>query len=372
LKIANRKAHLICLKFVIWVSAISFGCTRELPARFNVDKAEGNIPSPGREIRILTLNVWSGLTYKGFLKMGQYQDDTEQRYRVLIKAISRIEPDVMAIQEANPLPFYAKRLARDLNYQVIYRITLGGIRFGSLGIPTNLREGGAILVKGLWSIFDHGRKRLSGSGIATNWFCFHFGEITQAILGQAEMNGKSLYIYSVHLHSGPFRGSAFNKAVNAMARETTWEKVEEAKRYAEKAMQRRRHEIAALKAFVEATLPPGVPALLLGDFNTTVESGELDPLLSGGNWVDSYRFKNPDDEGVTWDPFGNPNFRQTETSTEAFDRLRAYHERYPSRIDFIFSRNLPRDSILESRVVLTPENGVCASDHYGVLTTLKW
>jgi endonuclease/exonuclease/phosphatase family metal-dependent hydrolase len=329
--------------------------------------------TPLQEIRFLTINVWSGLTYKGFFKMGEYEHHPDRRYELLVSEIRRLAPDVIAIQEANPLPRYAKRLATDLDYEVIYRVALGGIRFGSFGIPTNMREGQAILVKKPWTITKLGRKRLSGGGIATNWFSFHFREITQALLGKVLIHDKPLYVYNVHLHEGPFKGSALETMLKRLSQEMTKEKVEEAEKVAEKDMERRRVEIANLIKFVGETLPTGMPAMILGDFNTTIESGELEPLLAGGLWVDSFRFKNPHEEGATWDPKHNPNYRPVETTKDPYGTLHAYHGSYPYRIDFILvGGNIPSDHILESRVVLTPMDGLSPSDHYGVLTTLKW
>jgi len=329
--------------------------------------------TPLQEIRILTINVWSGLTYKGFFKMGEYEHHPDRRYELLVSEIRRLAPDVIAIQEANPLPRYAKRLATDLDYGVIYRVALGGIRFGSFGIPTNMREGQTILVKKPWTITKLGRKHLSGGGIATNWFSFHFREITQALLGKVLIHDKPLYVYNVHLHEGPFKGSALESMLKRLSQEMTTEKVAEAKKAAEKDMERRRVEITNLIKFVEETLPPGMPAIILGDFNTTIESGELEPLLAGGKWVDSFRIKNPHEEGMTWDPQNNPNFRRIESGPNPYDILVHYHETHSFRIDFILvNNNIPRDHILESQVVLTPKGGLCPSDHYGVLTTLKW
>jgi endonuclease/exonuclease/phosphatase family metal-dependent hydrolase len=329
-------------------------------------------PSSGK-IRILTINVWSGLTYKGFFKMGEHEHHPEKRYELLLSEIRKLVPDIIAIQEANPLPHYAERLATDLNYEVIYSVALGGIRFGAFGIPTNMREGQAILVKRPWTITELCRKRLSGRGIATNWFCFHFDEITQVLLGRAVINGKPLYIYNVHFHEGPFKGPALETMLKRMAQEMTKEKVEEAKKTAEKDMERRRVEITNLIKFIEETLPPGMPAIILGDFNTTIESGELEPLLSGGKWVDSFRFKNPNEEGVTWDPQHNSNYRPPERVKDPYGMLHAYHGSQTYRIDFILvSGNIPQDHILESRVVLLPKDSSSPSDHYGVLTTLSW
>jgi endonuclease/exonuclease/phosphatase family metal-dependent hydrolase len=329
--------------------------------------------APLGEIRILTINVWSGLTYKGFFKMGEYEHHPDRRYELLVSEIRNLDPDILAIQEANPLPYYAERLAADLNYQPIYHVALGGIRFGSFGIPTNMREGQAILVKKPWTIKKLGRKRLSGGGIATNWFSFHFREITQALLGKVLIHDKPLYVYNVHLHEGPFKGSALETMLKRLSQEMTAEKVEEAKKAAEKDMERRRVEITNLIKFVEETLPPGMPAIILGDFNTTIESGELEPLLAGGKWVDSFRAKNLHEEGMTWDPQYNPNYRPAEKVKDLYGTLHAYHGSHPYRIDFILvNEKIPHHHILESRVVLTPLDGFSTSDHYGVLTILKW
>ena len=305
--------------------------------------------------------------------MGEYQDHPEKRYQLLISEIRKLAPDVIAIQEANPLPHYAEHLAKDLDYQVIYSVALGGIRFGSFGIPTNMREGMAILVKKPGTIEYLDRKRLYGCGIATNWFSFHFGEITQSLLGRAIIHGKPLYIYNVHLHEGPFKGTVFETIFKRLAQEMTEEKVEEARKATEKDIERRQVEIANLIRFVEETLPPDMPAIILGDFNTTSESGELEALLAGGKWFDSFRSKNPHEEGITWDPVHNPNYRQAETVKDPYGTLHTYHGSHQYRIDFILiNSNILRDYILESRVILTPVDGVSPSDHYGVLTTLKW
>jgi endonuclease/exonuclease/phosphatase family metal-dependent hydrolase len=351
-----------------------FGCVSATSPNLNQKEFMKHAsPTSQQEIRILTINVWSGLTYKGFFKMGRYPDKPEKRYQLLLSEIGKLAPDIIAIQEANPLPRYAQRLAIDLNYEVIYSVALGGIRFGSFGIPTNMREGQAILVKKPWTITKLGRKRLSGGGIATNWFSFHFREITQALLGKVLIHDKPLYVYNVHLHEGPFKGSALETMLKRLSQEMTTEKVEEAKKAAEKDMERRRVEIANLIKFVEETLPPGMPAIILGDFNATIESGELEPLLAGGKWVDSFRAKNLHEEGVTWDPQHNPNYRPAETVKDPYGTLHAYHGSHPYRIDFILvSGNISDDHILESRVVLTPVDGLSPSDHYGVITTLKW
>lgn len=322
----------------------------------------------------MTINVWSGLTYEGSLSMARHaDDDPEHRYGLLVAGLREVDPDIIALQEANPLPDYAERLAADLGCLVAYRVALGGIRLGPVGLPDNLREGGAILVRKDWTLTDLGREHLGGCGVATNFFCFHFSELTQAILGRVVMNGKPLYIYAVHLYSSPFRPSALDASLESLRSDWPPEEIEAARRAAEADMERRKRDIARLVEFIEETLPPGMPAIILGDFNTTPESGELDALLANGAWVDSHRWKHPAVEGFTWDPLTNPNFREADRTPGIYHHLKAEHARRPARLDLILVRgNIPAERILESRVILTPEDGLAPSDHYGVLTTLRW
>ena len=89
-----------------------FGCDS---ARTPSDAFPKVALSSGRhDIRILTINVWSGLTYRGTLQIGRYTDNPQKRYALLLAGIRGLDPDIIAIQEANPLPQYAKRLAADL------------------------------------------------------------------------------------------------------------------------------------------------------------------------------------------------------------------------------------------------------------------
>ncbi|NWG02723.1 MAG: hypothetical protein HXY44_07705 [Syntrophaceae bacterium] len=229
------------------------------------------------------------------------------------------------------------------------------------------------MVKNPWTIEALGKKRLGGQGIATNWFCLHFGEITPSLLGRAIIYDKPLSIYNAHLHEGSFKGTELEAMFKRLAQEMTTEKLEEARKAIEKDIERRKLEIANLIKFVEETLPPDMPAIILGDFNTTFESGELKPLLAGGKWIDSFRSKNPHEQGVTWDPQHNPNYRPAEKVKDPHGTLHAYHGSHPYRIDFILVNDrIPHDHILKSRVVFTPMDGLSSSDHYGVLTTLKW
>ena len=86
---------------LVLIAAASWGCARGGPAGGAVRN----------ELRLMTINVWSGLDYKGTLSMGEYEsgDVREKRFRALAAEIRRLSPDIIGIYEANPLPDYDPR-----------------------------------------------------------------------------------------------------------------------------------------------------------------------------------------------------------------------------------------------------------------------
>lgn len=104
---------------------------------------------------------------------------------------------------------------------------------------------------------------------------------------------------------------------------------------------------------------PSRPCILVGDFNATPDSEEIQRLAKNG-FLDTFTSLHPEDSGYTWS-HANPY-----TSS---------HPELPQRrIDHIFVRIPPKKTALvqASKIVLnhpTPE-GMFPSDHFGILTTL--
>ena len=89
--------------------------------------------------------------------------------------------------------------------------------------------------------------------------------------------------------------------------------------------------------------------------------------------LDSFAVATPNADGHTWDPVENANYRELGVTSDPYTALRAMHVAHPARIDFILlNAEIPRESIVSSRVVLTGTDGAAPSDHYGVLTTIVW
>jgi hypothetical protein len=84
------------------------------------DTAPGSVDSESTTLKIITFNIWHGLiTDEGILELGEYETSgrREVRYSQLLAELQRLDPDVIALQEANPLPDYATKIASDLGFR---------------------------------------------------------------------------------------------------------------------------------------------------------------------------------------------------------------------------------------------------------------
>ena len=135
------------------------------------------------DIRIVFINAWSGLTYSGTFRVGRYEtaDEAAFRYGILVRQIEKLEPDVVIVNEANPLPAYAKKLSRDLDMGFVYAIRAGGVRLGPVGFPFNLREGDVVLIKEPLTIKYLGNRDILG-GASGNVGSFTLKETTHLLL----------------------------------------------------------------------------------------------------------------------------------------------------------------------------------------------
>ncbi len=329
------------------------------------------------ELKVVTINVWSGLDYEGTLKMGRYEtkEIRNNRYQLLVSELGKLDPDVICINEANPLPRFARKLARDLKMDYVQYINLGGIHIGCVGIPVNLRHGDAILAKKGLKLKSLGKERVSGGGIITNFFTFHLSEARQVMGGIVDFAGKKIYIFNTHIHPSLPNKPSFMEKVNAFYDEgkLTKEELTEAKAGIVKGAERRKNEIVRILNWISETAPKGAPVILAGDFNAEVDTEEMRQIIDFG-FIDTFAEKNPDTPGLTWNPETNLNIITYYSPgvgemnpVDRLDNLTQY------RIDFIFvSGGIVADDIVESKVVLDREvGGQHPSDHYGVMSIIR-
>ena len=336
------------------------------------------------ELKIVTINIWSGLNYKGILKMGEYEPKhtREIRNSILVNQLRSLNPDVIAVQEANKLPRYVNRLAENLSMDRIYSVGLAGIRVGCLGIPTNLKEGDAILAKPEWQLTRFGTVRLSGIGIISNVISLHFSESNQAIIGTIVTEKGPIYIINVHVHAGLYKDIYWSQRMDFWV--DSGQYINSDRRAVVKAIdkdvKRRQKEIQKLLNWISKKLPQNAPVILLGDFNASPNQDEIQWIRDAG-FSDTFSAVNsPWTSGCTWDPEDNLNIRQhyqlssLDANVRLLQRLLEENRKRAKRIDYIFVRpgHLHLD-IVESRIVLNKvEQDLHPSDHFGVLTKIRW
>ncbi|MBF6023743.1 endonuclease/exonuclease/phosphatase family protein [Lysobacter niastensis] len=141
---------------------------------------------------------------------------------------------------------------------------------------------------------------------------------------RAEIHGRPLNVYAVHLN--------FSDATGAT----------------------RAQQISDLLAFVDATRGDA-PAVIAGDFNTTADRPELAPLRTG--YFDAYEARHP----------------AAKTNAAEYVTLNPHYHAAPQRIDLVFAQRDTFTPLQSQRILDRPgEDGLWASDHFGVQARLRW
>ncbi|MBN1273554.1 MAG: BamA/TamA family outer membrane protein [Candidatus Aminicenantes bacterium] len=371
--------------FAVFLFLIFFSFfTAKASARINpvFDRQEKAFSS----LRILTINVWSGLNYKGTLRMGEYESKEmrEKRFRLLVKQIQNVKPDVIFLQEANPVGRYGARLARALKYDKIHQVALGGVKLGPLGIPTNLKEGNAILARPELHLKLHDVWKLSGSfGLFGDILTFHFDESIFALAGRILVDSRPVFLVNTHLVASPLVNQELMARFESLieSKQISEDEYQKALKKHRSVRRRREKEIVRLAQKIKG-LPAGAPVILGGDFNVPVQAPEMRVLFQEESerihFLDSYMGKKSGAE-YTWNPSTNNNIQlalkissNEEENPGAYEMLSRLDEKNPKRIDHILlSQHFSPESIKSWRVVLdTKEEGIHVSDHYGVLSEM--
>ena len=334
---------------------------------------------PQGRVKFLTVNVWSGLTYKGTFRSGMYESKDQRafRYGLLVNELREIDPDVIALNEANMLPGYAKRISRDLGYDFIYAVARGGVRLGQVGFPINLREGEVILAKRYLNLTLLGSKGLLG-GYAGNFASFHLKEATRILAGKITVGEREVVVFNTMWHDS-LSPSRLNEQITLYdSRE-----IEGAELLArvENAVQGREirleeaqktvqfiNDVTGVGESAAQTEPPGSVAeepviVMMGDFNALSDSDEI-LLLKKAGLIDSW--DGSEVPGHTWDESTNTNILKFFAETDGSPSP------YRERSNYIFYRG---DAVRVASLGLVLNDTTYdthPSDHFGVLVELEF
>jgi endonuclease/exonuclease/phosphatase family metal-dependent hydrolase len=261
-------------------------------------------------LRFLTLNLWGA------------EAPLDRRMAVVERGLARLQPDVVGLQEVRQvpgqLPNQAETLARAAGYHHVWEPTTA-FRGG--------HEGLAILSRA--PILEHASLELP-----------HASPDERRILLSAriETPAGGVWVHTTHLNYRLHHGL------------------------------QRQDQVLAIDGVVSARAGE-LPQILMGDFNARPESDEIRWLrglvtVEGRrvHYQDAWERIHPGERGWTW-ASANPH-----TAALRFldpDR----------RIDYIFVTTMRKDgrgTIHDCRVVFDqPEDGVFASDHFGLLAEVQ-
>lgn len=330
------------------------------------------------ELKIFTLNVWSGFRYNGLLKLEEYETsgERERRYQGLCREIKRLDPDVVFLNEVNPMFKYAGRISKELGYDWIGHMGVAGVRAFGAGFPVNLREGDVILAKKGFGLRYCSSKHLGGSGYCGNYFSFHFDNLTQGVLGKITVGEKEVFLCCTHWIAAPkVSEENFQKLVELRKKWNFAESEISAAR--EKLLKTDRvklKEAERLCHWLETQVKPGSPLVVGGDFNAEADWSELVYLTEKG-----YRRLVPDDNGIrTWDPRFNTNLQKYYVDETQIKQKSLYHQldaedEMPERnIDHFFVRDVEKGEGEKCCVAATEKyEGNSVSDHHGLFCSIE-
>jgi endonuclease/exonuclease/phosphatase family metal-dependent hydrolase len=340
-----------------------------------------------KHLKLVTINVWFGMDGRGVFKIGDYEDRKrkESRVSILLSGLRQMKPDVIAVQEANKLPAYAKKMATFLDYDFVWKVQNSGVKFMGFGIPVNFTAGNAILAKKDHHLKFLAAQRLSGRGIQRNYLSVHFKELRNAMAASVEIDSAPIVIFNTQTHFSLIPDEKWEKALMEVFQkdQIARQEYEEIKTQMRDRHNRTEQDIIKLLCFIKRVIRKyDYPYVLMGDFNTTTKSSALQTLITELKLLDPFRIKNPDLEGYTWDPKRNTNtaydgsyfWADGKTPRGPLSRLTAeFDATTPRRIDFIFlSKHFAADHIHQANLIFTePVDDIFVSDHFGVRVDLK-
>jgi endonuclease/exonuclease/phosphatase family metal-dependent hydrolase len=334
-----------------------------------------------KTLKVMTLNIWSGLDYKGTVTMGLYESDQtrEARYQALISEIKEKDPDIIGLNEVNARNGFLRRLTDDLNYDAIFHVGVSGLKIGTIGIPWNLREGDAVLAKKGFNLQEVGRQQLSGGGFIWNYASFHLDDATQVLVGKITVNNKTIYAAVTHFHASPPDLPEYRKLIAEYSETYGYSESESEKTKVllTENQEWRNKEFTLLDEYLSEVVPAGEPLIVLGDFNADSSWPEIKRFQNKG-YLDTFAAVNKEPK-YTWDANENQNI-QTHYLKDLNQKRATLYSHLDDTLtasrltlDYIFTKSMNGpDSVVQSDLCADSViNGVHPSDHFGVITELR-
>jgi endonuclease/exonuclease/phosphatase family metal-dependent hydrolase len=331
-------------------------------------------------LTILTYNLWHALNPDGPVRFAEQDTPTEReaRLQTFLHHARELNPDVMFLEEVNPAPRLARRIARELDCDAHFTVDNAGIKIGAFGPPFNLRSGLAILAKKALRLRRRGGCKLSGGfGFVRRWLSLQGDEFRHAIAAEATIDGRRILLLGAHLHHGPEADADIRAAIERLVAEKkiTARRAQEIVGIFNLASARREREIARALAFARRLAPAETPILFAGDFNASPDAPELLRLKREHGFRSATADDDPAKLLMSWDYRRNPNthffadFKPVhQFEPAAMAALQAAIVQQTKRLDYIFYRGFDGWLAPAAAGLFAdqPWQGRLGSDHFGI------
>lgn len=351
--------------------------------------------------KVLTYNTLHGLEVsKLWVRQVESDEQHRARFTLRIKQLSEAQPDVILLQEVNPLPAMAEDYVealeqQGLHYAEVHQVDACGLRLApGLAILPGLNNGLTILAKAPLTIRKLEGLKLSGPiGGCGDYAGVQFGELRYALLAEvtAPTTGMTYLVATMHLHSGIERDARVLQELMEAHSQGRLQHYDQLMAELKMDEQRRQMELHTLMdALRQHQMHQHYAGVIFGgDLNFEVESPEYRQLGQSG-FTDTAKIATGMPMWNTYDPMSNPLAgHEEEALPSAFiealaqemkmDRDEAV-KRYrhaigmARRIDFLFSMAFMSNTCLTQELFGKPAmmGDPTSSDHYGVLNTYSY
>ena len=384
------------LGLVFCASAASSEVTPSKAADFISESA---LYQPSRKkLKVLSFNIWHGLTPKGAISMGYLVGETreyfDRRVEAQIRAIKDLDPDLIFLQEANPVTEISKKYADALNMDFIYLIDNCGVKIFKLGVPQPIFSGLVILAKKGLNLKLKKRVKLSGSfGFCHPILSLQLSEFRFALFGSISLEpGKEILLVNTHLHHAfnpsfviePLIKTAQKASLNERHTKDFIDQVYDGEK-------RRLAEVDRLLSTIESLKSQKnyFTTILAGDLNDIVESKTVQKVLKGCpeervcvSFKPAYAFRNAPE----------PTYDTKKSKTREFQVKFSFPYKAPEELTekqktlinsvFIKANDIPKKIdyiLLGPSIKVTsyslfgdkPYQNIFLSDHFGVLADIE-
>jgi endonuclease/exonuclease/phosphatase family metal-dependent hydrolase len=345
---------------------------------------------------VVTWNVWHGLDAGEFwVAPTETPEENQARLQHQVVQLAAVRPDVIFLQEVNPLPqralaFVEGLKAQGLSYRQVHQVDACGIRRrGGPGLIPDLNNGLVILAKEELQLEKLEGLKLSGDvGGCESTSGYQFEELRYALIGEITLPGTDVkyLVVSLHLHSGLEAGSPFLNQVGILHKQGQFSHYPKLQWTIDQSRLRRIGELDVLMRdlYRRSRVTPYAGIVIGGDFNFEPDFPEYEEALML-RLQDSHTSATHMDDIYTVDPSRNARNAPRESieipnnlahnldgeSQKTQEVVRAAYQAEmirPRRIDYLFVNEFFPDHCLRQDLFGTDNNaGVPASDHFGIM-----